>query len=108
MINVKAKSVDAENITGTTISGKTISGGTVSGATIISDTSNGKVTIDNGMITVDLKGDVWFSIHKENYTLDISPTKWGLKSIFYNDTWGWIWLDPAEVFKYLSEHGCGA
>ena len=29
-------------------------------------------------------------------------------SIFYNDTWGWIWLDPAKVFKYLSEHGCGA
>ena len=106
--NVVAASVAAENITGKTISGKTISGGTVSGATIISDTSNGKVTIDNGMITVDLKGDVWFSIHKGNYTLDISPTKWGLKSIFYNDTWGWIWLDPAEVFKYLSEHGCGA
>ena len=106
--NVVAASVAAENITGKTISGKTISGGTVSGATIISDTSNGKVTIDNGMITVDLKGDVWFSIHKADYTLDRSPTKWGLKSIFYNDTWGWIWLDPAEVFKYLSEHGCGA
>ena len=106
--NVVAASVAAENITGTTISGKTISGGTVSGAKIVSDTSSGKVTIDNGMITVDLKGDVWFSIHKEDYTLDISPTKWGLKSKFYNDTWGWIWLDPAEVFKYLSEHGCEA
>ena len=108
VINVKAKSVDAENITGSVISGKTISGGTVSGAKIISDTSSGNVTIDNGMITVDLKGNVWFSIHKGNYTLDISPTKWGLESIFYNDTWGWIWLDPAKVFKYLSEHGCGA
>ena len=108
VINVKAKSVDAENITGSVISGKTISGGTVSGAKIISDTSSGKVTIDNGMITVDLKGDVWFSIHNGDYTLDISPTKWGLHSKFYNDTWGWIWLNPAEVFKYLSEHGCRA
>ena len=109
VINVKAKSVDAENITGTTISGKTISGGTVSGAKIISDTSNGKVTIDNGMVIINIKDEnVWFSIHKGDYTLDISPTKWGLKSKFYNDTWGWIWLDPAEVFKYLSEHGCGA
>ena len=108
VINVKAKSVDAENITGSVISGKTISGGTVSGAKIVSDTSSGKVTIDNGMITVDLKGDVWFSIHKGDYTLDISPTKWGLHSKFYNDTWGWIWLNPAEVFKYLSEHGCRA
>ena len=109
VINVKAKSVDAENITGTTISGKTISGGTVSGAKIISDTSNGKVTIDNGMVVINIKDEnVWFSIHKGDYTLDISPTRWGLKSKFYNDTWGWIWLDPAEVFKYLSEHGCGA
>ena len=108
VINVKAKSVDAENITGSVISGKTISGGTVSGAKIVSDTSSGKVIIDNGMITVDLKGDVWFSIHKGDYTLDISPTKWGLHSKFYNDTWGWIWLNPAEVFKYLSEHGCRA
>ena len=109
VINVKAKSVDAENITGSVISGKTISGGTVSGAKIISDTSNGKVTIDNGMVDIILKSDnVWFSISKGDYTLDISPTKWGLHSKFYNDTWGWIWLDPAEVFKYLSEHGCGA
>ena len=109
VINVKAKSVDAENITGSVISGKTISGGTVSGAKIISDTSSGKVTIDNGMVDIILKSEnVWFSIHKGDYTLDISPTKCGLHSKFYNDTWGWIWLDPAKVFKYLSEHGCGA
>ena len=109
VINVKAKSVDAENITGSVISGKTISGGTVSGAKIISDTSKGKVVIDNGMVDIIIKNEnVWFSISKGDYTLDISPTKWGLKSIFYNDTWGWIWLDPAKVFKYLSEHGCGA
>lgn len=109
VINVKAKSVDAEDITGSVISGKTISGGTVSGAKIISDTSSGKVVIDNGMVDIILKSDnVWFSISKGDYTLDISPTRWGLHSKFYNDTWGWIWLDPAEVFKYLSEHGCGA
>ena len=108
VINVKAKSVDAENITGTTISGKTISGGTVSGAKIISDTSKGKVVIDNGMVDIIIKDEnVWFSISKEDYTFDISPTRWGLHSKFYNDTWGWIWLDPAKVFKYLSEHGCG-
>ena len=108
VINVKAKSVDAENITGSVISGKTISGGTVSGAKIISDTSKGKVVIDNGMVDIIIKDEnVWFSISKEDYTFDISPTRWGLHSKFYNDAWGWIWLDPAKVFKYLSEHGCG-
>ena len=61
------------------------------------------------MVDIILKSEnVWFSIHKGDYTLDISPTKCGLHSKFYNDTWGWIWLDPAKVFKYLSEHGCGA
>ena len=108
VINVKAKSVDAENITGSVISGKTISGGTVSGAKIIADTSKGKVVIDNGMVDIIIKDEnVWFSISKEDYTFDISPTRWGLHSKFYNDAWGWIWLDPAKVFKYLSEHGCG-
>ena len=125
---ITSGTMNCDRLNGGAISGQTISGGTISGGTITGSTfknasetfeisssgvltaksSKGTVSINNGMLSVNVVDDAWFHISKGDYELDLSPTKWGLKSKFYNGQWGWIWLDPAEVFKYLSEKGLGA